>query len=49
MKLFRRRLDIFMEFYRNGYFDNLHLASGYESEIVRLLDMGRWCDIDVLK
>ncbi|CAH8607922.1 unnamed protein product [Schistosoma curassoni] len=39
MKLFRRRLDIFMEFYRNGYFDNLHLASGYESEIVRLLDM----------
>ncbi|CAI2732180.1 unnamed protein product [Schistosoma spindalis] len=39
MKLFQRRLEIFMEFYRNGYFDNLHLTSGYESEIVRLLDM----------
>ncbi|CAH8289609.1 unnamed protein product [Schistosoma turkestanicum] len=39
MKFFERRLEIFMEFYKSGYFDNLHLTSGYENEIVRLLDM----------
>ncbi|CAH8614871.1 unnamed protein product [Heterobilharzia americana] len=38
-KLFEKRLEIFMEFYKNGYLNNLHLTSGYESEIVRLLDM----------
>ncbi|KAH8874084.1 Serrate RNA effector molecule [Schistosoma japonicum] len=38
-KVFERRLDVFMEFHQSGYFDNLHLTSGYESEIVRLLDM----------
>ncbi|KAK4468677.1 hypothetical protein MN116_007860 [Schistosoma mekongi] len=39
LKVFERRLDVFMEFYRSGYFDNLHLTSGHECEIVRLLDM----------
>nr|CAH8864504.1 unnamed protein product [Trichobilharzia regenti] len=38
-KLFEKRLEIFMEFYKNGYFNSLHLTSGYEKEIVRLLDM----------